>query len=440
MAKLPGAHAIHKLNALVVKNTKKPGYYADGGNLYLQVSEGGAKTWLFRYRLHGRSREMGLGPLHTVDLEAARAKAKAHRGELLEGIDPIDARNATRALLLAQEGSKQVRKKWKWCCETYIAEVKMPELTNAKHAAQWGSTLEAYTYSFIGDKYVDEIKLQDVLNCLMPIWLTINETANRVRSRMERVYGWAKVKGYCAGDNPAAWKSNLQHLLSAPDKVQEDAHHPSLPYEQLPAFMAKVHEIQATNVKYRRSLSPSLALEFAILTAMRTNPVITAEWSEIDEEKALWTSTADHMKGRFPMRVPLSPRAMEILRIMKQHRDEAKSNLVFQWHGVGLHATSLLNVLENLDEKQPKTWVDPKMGGRRVTTHGFRSTFMDWAAETTQYDFKLYDKALAHAETNQTVAAYLRGDMLAKRRPLMLDWAEFCAGEPRAHSSATEPA
>lgn len=425
MPKQPGAHAIHRLSPLFVKNTKRPGYYADGGNLYLQISKGGAKTWLFRYRLHGRSREMGLGPLHAVDLEAARNLARLHRAELLQDIDPIDARNAARSELLAQRGARHERKKWKWCCETYVTDVKIPELTNARHAAQWGTTLSTYTYPKLGDRWIDELTLQDVLEVLKPIWLTINETASRVRARMEAVFGWAKVNGYCKDDNPAAWKSNLQHLLSAPDKVQDDAHHPSLPYDKLAAFITKLRAIQATNVKFRRSISPAMALEFAILTAMRTNPIITAEWNEIDEEKRLWTSPASHMKGNFPMRVPLSDRAVEILQAMKLHRVDA-CPLVFQWKGQGLHHSSLLNVIENMDERAPNTWVDPNMDNRRVTAHGFRSTFTDWAAEVTEYDFKVYDKALAHSERNQTVAAYLRGDMLAKRRPLMEDWAEFC--------------
>ncbi|WP_422015260.1 tyrosine-type recombinase/integrase [Roseateles sp.] len=430
MPKKPGAHAIHRLSALVVKNSKKPGCFADGGNLYLQISPGGAKSWLFRYRLGGRSREMGLGPLHAVDLEAARALAKIHRGELLADVDPIEARQAARSADLANEGAKTERKRWQWCCETYVADVKIPELTNAKHAAQWGTTLETYTYAKLGEKWIDEIGLNEVFDVLKPIWLEINETASRVRSRMEAVFGWAKVKGYRTGDNPAAWKSNLQHLLSSPDKVQEEAHHPSLPYEKVGAFMAKLHEIQANNLRYRRSISPAMALEFAILTCMRTNPVISADWSEIDEGKKVWTSSAEHMKGKFPMRVALSPRAMKILELMKAHRvDECP--LVFQWNGVGLHNSSMLNVLANMDEHEPSTWVDPKIAGRRVTVHGFRSTFTDWAAETTGFDFKVYDKALAHAESNQTVAAYLRGDMLAKRRPLMDDWASFCDGETR---------
>lgn len=427
MPKKPGAHAIHRLSALAVRNLKKPGCYADGGNLYLQISPGGARSWLFRYRIDGRSREMGLGSLHTVDLEAARAAAQVHRGHLAAGADPIDVRQAARSALLAEEGAKTERKTWKWCCETYVTDVKVPELTNAKHAAQWGTTLEAYTYPKLGLKWIDEIGLEDVFGVLKPIWLEINETASRVRSRMEAVLGWAKVKGYRTGDNPAAWKSNLQHLLSSPDKVQEEAHHPSLPYERMGAFMATLHEIQASNLRYRRSISPAMALEFAVLTCMRTNPIILAEWAEIDEDKQLWTSSADHMKGKFPMRVPLPPRAMEILEIMKPHRVDT-CPLVFQWNGVGLHASSMLNVIANMDEREPNTWIDTKMDGRRVTVHGFRSTFTDWAAETTAYDFKVYDKALGHAESNQTVAAYLRGDMLAKRRPLMDDWAAFIRG------------
>lgn len=425
MVKKRGAHAIHRLNALTVRNTRKPGYYADGGNLYLQVSPGGAKSWLFRYRLNGRSREMGLGPLHAVDLDVARQLARTHRAELLSGADPIERRQATRSATLAEEGARSTRKKWKWCCETYVADVKLPELTNAKHAAQWGSTLAAYTYPLLGDKWVDEITLHDVFDVLKPIWLDINETATRVRSRIEAVWGWAKVNNYCGGDNPAAWKANLEHLLSSPGKVQDEGHHPSLPYSQMPAFIRKLREIQATNIRYRRSISPAMALEFAILTAMRTNPVILAEWSEIDEDQRVWISPAEHMKGKFPMRVPLSERAMEVLREMKAHRTD-DCPLVFQWRGTGLHNTSMLNVIGNMDEREPNTWTDPRMGGRRVTVHGFRSTLTDWAAETTSHDFKVYDKALAHSETNQTIAAYLRGDMLAKRRVLMEDWASFC--------------
>jgi integrase len=426
MPKKPGAHAIHRLSALVVRNIKQPGCYADGGNLYLQVSPGGAKSWLFRYRINARAREMGLGPLHAVDLDAARTLAKGYRVQLIAGVDPIAARQAARSAHLAQDGDETERKKWQWCCETYVADVKIPELTNAKHAAQWGSTLKTYTYPKLGEKWVDEIGLDDVLAVLKPIWLDINETASRVRSRMEAVLGWAKVKGYRAGDNPAAWKSNLQHLLSSPDKVQEEAHHPSLPYDKMARFMAKLRDIQANNLRYRRSTSPAMALEFAILTCMRTNPVICAEWSEIDEDNKLWTSSAEHMKGKFPMRVALSPRAMEIIHLMKVQRTD-KCPLVFQYNGVGLHASSMLNVISNMDEREPNVWIDPKMRGRRVTVHGFRSTFTDWAAETTNYDFKVYDKALGHAESNQTVAAYLRGDMLAKRRPVMEEWARFCS-------------
>ncbi|MCX2861958.1 integrase arm-type DNA-binding domain-containing protein [Paucibacter sp. PLA-PC-4] len=426
MATKQGPHVIHRLSPLVVKNTRKPGYYADGGNLYLQVSPGGAKSWLFRFRLKGRSREMGLGPLHSIDLEAARQLAKAHRTRLLSGVDPIDSRNSERSALLAKEGARSDRKKWSWCCETYVADVKIPELTNAKHAAQWGTTLSAYTYPLLGDKWVDEITLHDVFAVLKPIWLEINETATRVRSRMEAVWGWAKVKNYCSGDNPAVWKANLQHLLSSPEKVQDEGHHPSLPYERMGAFMTRLHEIQDANIKFRRSISPAMALEFAILTAMRTNPIILATWSEIDEERRLWTVPTEHMKGKFPIRVPLSARAMDILQLMKPHRLDS-CPLVFQWRGVGLYNTSMLNVIGNMDEREPKTWIDPRMEGRRVTVHGFRSTLTDWAAETTDHDFKVYDKALAHSEANQTVAAYLRGDMLAKRRLLMDDWAKFCS-------------
>lgn len=421
MGKKSGAHSLHKLSALAIQRTKAAGRYADGGGLYLQVAPTGSKSWLFRFMLAGRPREMGLGPIADVDVDAARQAAKAARETLREGRDPLEERNAKRsAFLIATREAKT----FEWCAEVYLREKKEPELTNAKHAAQWRSTLETYAFPKLGKMHMGDITVHHVYDALLPIWLTKNETASRVRQRIEAVWGWAKTKGYCAGDNPAAWRGALENLFPSPSKVQEEEHHPSLPYDKAAAFVVALHAIQENNRKYRRSISPAMALEFTVLTVQRTNPIITAEWDEVDFEKRVWTSPAEHMKGQFPMRVPLVPRAIEILEIMRAQR-HADCALIFQHTGRGLHNTSMLNVVENMDERQPGVWVDPQLDNRRITPHGFRSTFTDWAAETTEHEFKAYDKALAHAEKNQTVAAYLRGDMLAKRRPLMDDWARF---------------
>lgn len=413
MGKKSGAHSIHRLTALAVQRSKTPGRYADGGGLYLQVADSGSKSWLFRYMIRGRSREMGLGPLRDVTLEAARKEASAARQLLIDGVDPLERRRTERSAVLARQ-----ERTWEWCCNTYVTEVKEPELTNPKHAAQWGSTLKTYTYPQLGPRPIDSIAMNDVHAVLAPIWLVKNETASRVRQRMEAVFAWAKVAGYRIGDNPATWKGGLDHMLPKPSKVQGDEHHPALPFALVPSFFVELMRLRDVARKYGRSLASSYALEFLILTAQRTNPVILATWGEIDFERKVWESPAEKMKMSHPHRTPLSTRAIELLRELTVGKAD---ELIFG----KLHSTSLLNVVQNMHERDPR-WVDPKQESRRVTPHGFRSSFRDWAAETTDYENEVCELALAHSKGNKTEAAYRRADMLEKRRPLMQQWADYC--------------
>ncbi len=425
MPKRPGAHAINRLSQLAIDRNKQPGLYADGGGLYLQVAPTGSKSWIFRYMIGGKAEKMGLGPLHSTTVQQARELARRALEQVHAGIDPKTVRNAQRLQRLAELLPPEGGATWEWCCRFYVENVKGPELDNDKHRAQWLSTLEQYTFPKLGKRPIDALTVHDCHAVLQPIWLTINETASRVRGRMEAVLGWAKVKGYRKGDNPALWKGNLEHLLQKPAAVQQGEHHPALPFDKCKAFIDALHDIEASNRKFRRSLAPALALEFLILTVQRTGPIIGATWNEIDFENLVWESPANKMKRDYPHRAPLTHRCVEILTELKAFKSK-DSELIFQWHGTGLHATSLLNVVQNMDEKAPNTWVDPKLNGRRISPHGFRSSFMDWAHETGAYDSKALDLALAHAKGDMTEAAYRRLDMLKKRRSIMQDWAQHC--------------
>lgn len=285
-----GPHVLNKLTALTVARQSKPGKYADGGGLYLNVATGGSKSWIFRFMLDGHRREMGLGPLTDVPLAQARELAKEKRLLLHTGMDPLLAREEAKKQELVQlMAIENSTKSWDWCCRTYVATVKEPELTNPKHIAQWLSTLEAYTFPQWGSRPVSSITLQDVYAVLSEIWLTKNETASRVRQRIEKVLSWAKVMGYRDGDNPAVWNGGLDHLLAKPSKVQEERHHPSLPYVRASEFWRAL--------LLKEGIAP-LALRFLVLTVNRVSPIVTMEWSEVDFEKAVWVSPADKMKGR----------------------------------------------------------------------------------------------------------------------------------------------
>ncbi len=399
---------IHKLSAIAVQKEKTPGRYADGGGLYLQVSrwdgETVTKSWLFRYMLSGKARQMGLGPLHTVTLADAREKARQARALLLEGIDPIDARHGRKQEAKA-EAAKRVT--FRAAAEQFI-EGQRAGWKNDKHGDQWKATLETYAYPVMGDLSVAAIDTGHVLKILEPIWTTKTETASRVRGRIEQVLDWATVRGFRRGDNPARWRGHLKHALPEKSKVRKVKHHAAMAYAELPGFM---ETLRASN-----SIS-ARAMEFTVLTAVRTGQTIGAKWSEIDMASKVWTIPAERMKAGHEHRVPLSPRAIEILKALP-HEKGNDHLFIGVMKSRGLSNMAMLEMLRGLTENG-------------FTVHGFRSSFKDWAAEQTSYPNEVSEAALAHIVRNQTEAAYRRGDVLEKRRKLMEAWAGFCAGPAR---------
>ncbi|MEI9996800.1 MAG: integrase arm-type DNA-binding domain-containing protein [Rhizomicrobium sp.] len=400
---------LHRLSALKVSKLCEPGYYADGDGLYLQVTAGNggpAKSWLFRYSLNQKRREMGLGPLGTYSLAEARDLAKVCRKSVNQGVDPIDARRATR-MKTALDAAKNVT--FKICAEKYIASHKAA-WKNKKHGAQWTATLETYAYPTIGDLPVQSIETGHIGDILEPIWSTKAETAGRVRGRIEVILDWAKVRGLRTGDNPARWRGHLDKLLPARSRVRKVKHHAALPYAELPAFMTLLRDENGVAAR---------ALEFLILTAARTSEVLDMPDTEIKE--GVWIVDASRMKASREHRVPLCTRALDIIAEMKRFYTGP-----YVFPGLKLNKPlsnmALLVLLE-------------RMGRPDLTAHGFRSTFKDWVSECTDYSGELSEMALAHAVEDKVEAAYRRGDLFNRRIGLMRDWATYCEGRllpPRA--------
>src|SRR5215467_14277405 len=298
------ARATGRLTALKVDKAKRPGMYADGGGLYLRVTNDGAKNWVFRFMLNGRPRWMGMGPLHTVSLAEARKRAAEHRLRRHDGIDPIEHRRAER-LQARLDAAKAIT--FKECAQNYI-KAHRAGWRNGKHAGQWEATLATYAEPVIGKLSVQAIDTALVLKVLEPIWTTKPETAGRVRGRIESILDWAKVRGYRAGENPARWRGHLDKLLPPRSKVRRVEHHAALPYAELPGFLASLREQESIAAR---------ALEFAILTAARTGEIIGARWGEIDLLDKTWTLPATRMKAGKEHRVPLTARALAILKEMQ---------------------------------------------------------------------------------------------------------------------------
>ena len=399
------ARLTKKLTAVGVKTLTKTGYHSDGDGLYLQVSASGAKSWIFRYRFDGKAREMGLGSLNALTLAEARERAKACRVNLLDDIDPITAR--TTAV-----GERRTKEKQTFTtvAEQYFAAKKI-EFANPKHAAQWISTLRTYAYPVIGEKPIGAINLATVTDVLAPIWETKNETASRLRGRMEAVLAYAKTLGLRSGDNPATWTNNLDKIFPAPARVQKltAKNMPALPYREIGAFMQELRQQQGIAAK---------ALEFTILTAARSGETFGATWAEFDMDAGLWIIPANRMKAGKEHRVPLTPQVMAILHEMEVMRS-SDTDFVFQGKRTGGPNPSGLS-------NMAMSAVLKRMGRKGIVPHGFRSTFRDWAAETTDTPHQVCEMALAHAIGNDVEAAYRRGDLLIKRQKLMQAWADYC--------------
>ncbi|WP_303794396.1 tyrosine-type recombinase/integrase [Sandarakinorhabdus limnophila] len=388
------------LTPLTVKNAK-PGRHADGGGLHLLVKESGARSWVFRFMLNGKSRDVGLGTAGPggTSLADARTARDALRLKVKAGIDPLQERQqeAEEALAMAQ-AANVAGITFKAVAEAYI-ETNEGSWRNDKHRLQWKNTLSTYVYPVIGDLPVAKVGTAHVLQILEPIWKAKTETASRLRGRMETILDAAKARGYRDGENPARWRGHIAQILPARSRLTR-GHHKAMPYEAVPAFVGALHQ---------RAAVAALALEFAILTAARTGEVIGAKWGEVDLEKAVWTIPASRMKAGKEHRVPLSPRAVEILNAVQELRQEWLFPAVRGGTLSGMAMSMLLRRMQ----------VD-------VTVHGFRSSFRDWCAESTGYGHEVAEMALAHTIDNKVERAYRRGDLFDKRRRLMGDWATFC--------------
>jgi integrase len=409
---------VTKLTAVKVK-TAVPGRYGDGDGLYLFVrpaakAEAVATAfWLFRYKVGGRMREMGLGRArgaNAVSLADARAKAGDLHRAVRAGRDPLADREAGESERAAEAKQAVIKAvTFKETAESYI-EANRAGWRNAKHSAQWGTSLATYAYPLLGALPVAEVTTENVLAALQPIWQVKPETAVRLRGRIEAILDAATVKGLRTGENPARWKGHLAQILPARSKVAPVEHHAALPYSDLPAFFLRLQAADGLGAR---------ALELAILTAARTGEVIGATWGEVDMAGKVWTIPGARMKAGREHRVPLSDSALALLRKMRTLRaSDAPGEPVFPGGrpGKGLSNMALTMAVRRLK-------------GEEITVHGFRSTFRDWAAETTSFPSEVVEMALAHAVGDKVEAAYRRGDLFEKRRGLMDSWAAFCGGD-----------
>lgn len=396
------------LTPLQVKNAK-PGRHADGAGLYLLVKDTGARSWVFRYMLRGKAFDMGLGPAGPggTSLADARDKVADLRRMLKAGVNPLEEerRQAAEALAAAQ-AAKVAAVTFREAADGYIARNEA-SWRNAKHRAQWRSTLEQYAFPVMGDLPVADIGTAHVLSVLEPIWAAKPETASRVRGRIETILDAAKARGYREGENPARWRGHIAQILPPRSRLKR-GHHKAMPYEAIPAFMERLRE---------REAMAALALEFVILTATRTSEVLGATWDEVDLGKGIWTVPASRMKAGNEHRVPLSPRAIAILEAVKPL---GTASLFPGEKGGKLSTMAMAMLLRRMKLE--------------CTVHGFRSGFRDWAAECTSYAHEVCEMALAHVIGNKAEAAYRRGDLFEKRRRLMDEWATYCgtASSPKS--------
>jgi integrase len=392
------AQQTNRLSAVKVAKETKPGMYADGGGLYLRISKGrnSGKRWVFIYRRpkDGKRCEMGLGGVATVTLASARVKAAEAQVHVSDGRDPRTVKDSDKQMPTFGE-----------MADRHIAAME-PNWRNPKHRAQWKMTLEVYAKP-LRPKPVDQITTADVLEVLHPIWQTIPETASRVRGRIENVLDAAKVLGFRAGENPAAWRGHLKLILPA-RRTLTRGHHRAMPIDDVPEFIVHLRQREAVAAR---------CLEFAILTAARSGEALGARWDEIDLKNKVWTVPATRMlKSDREHRVPLTERTLAILQEMESVRDDASNPFVFTGQRPGKPLSDM--ALEMVLRRMKVT----------ATVHGFRSTFRDWAGNRTSFPRELAEHALSHQIGDKVEQAYRRDDALERRRPLMDAWAQFLEG------------
>lgn len=389
----PKSRAMNRLPARAVQSITAVGRHPDGGGLYLVVTASGSKNWALRFIFAGRAREAGLGSARDVSLADARARAAEFRAAIARGVDPLEAGETTTAPLFAHIADQFIRDQ-------------TPRWRDPKAPRDWTNSLRDHAAGLLA-KPVDAIGTEDVLAALRPIWQAKPEIASKVRSRIERVLDAAIALGH-RKDNPARWKGGIAALLPPP-KTLTRGHHAALPYAGLPAFVASLRQ---------RPAEAARMLEFLILTATRSGEARGARWDEIRMDDALWIIPASRMKAGKEHRVPLTPRAVAILKAQQHEQKErrARSELVFP----------------NDEGREPSVNVFgalfKRMGIAGITTHGFRSTFRDWAGNETEHAREIIEAALAHAVGDATERAYRRSDALDRRRVLMEDWERFVTG------------
>ena len=405
---------MNRLSAATVKNAAKPGLLADGGGLYLLVSDAGTKSWIYRFMLNGKRRDMGLGPVHTISLADARLKAGEARRQALDGIDPIAARDRER---LERQLAQAKEVTFGAAAEQWL-DAHRKSWSNKKHIYKVEMHLRDVAGPKLGKLPVQLIDTDQVMKVLKPIWTEKPETASRVRGRIEQVLDYAKVSGYRTGDNPARWKGHLDQLLPSLAKIHTVRHMPSLPYPRLPAFMTALAGMEGESAR---------ALEFVILTASRTSETLKATWREVDLDDAHWTVPAERMKAGKEHRVPLSPTVLSLLKRIRP-MGAKPGDFLFKGgqSGKPLSNTSMLMLMRRMKETT-------------ITTHGFRATFKTWAGEKTNHSNEVIEIALAHLVGDKSEQAYWRGQMFERRRALMVDWAAYALQLPSPAPDAPAP-
>lgn len=401
---------LHRLSALRVAKAVDPGHYADGGGLFMQIAGSGARSWVFRFTLDRRVREMGLGPLSRVSLGEARKLATQYREMVRDQIDPILARREEqrrRMLDISIDANVTFRE----AAEAFI-RAHEPEWRNRKHSQQWGNTLKTYAYPIIGNVRVRDIDTAMIVRILQPIWTKKAETARRVRGRIKAILDAETVMGHRTGSNPARYVDHLQLVLPRSKKRSQVRHHAALPWEDIPTFIRELEQ---------RPRRAARVLHLLVLTATRTNEARFARVEEFDLDNRVWSIPGDRTKSGRPLRVPLCRRAVEIVR---SALPKAKYGYLFPGctEGRPLSNMAMLSLLK-------------RMSHSGITVHGFRSTFRDWVAECTDYPDSLAEEALAHVITSQTIAAYRRRDQLERRRLMMKDWGTYCSSGRKLEES-----
>jgi integrase len=391
--------------------------------LLMQVSDNGAQSWLLRVRVGDKRREIGLGAFPEVSLAKAREKAAETKEAIRNGVDPIEARKAARSALLAsqRQGLTFIE-----AFEKYAAK-KLPELRTDRYRAQWRATVEKYAFPELGSMLVQDITREDILRVLHPIWEIRTETATKLRQRVEKTLDYAKAAGHRKGDNPAAWRGNLELALSAPGKIAPKENYPALQLDDAARWW--------TDLRSREGMGAT-ALAFQALTASRTGAVRFATWDEIDLEARLWTIQPGRASSKIPPtgkphRVPLTDTMVALIASLPR-----KCDLLFTSpRGGVLSDATLGKVMRSMHEVDKERGGDGYVDARtkvQAVPHGLRSSFRVWVSERTEFDGDMAEIALAHMVGSKVRQAYDRSDMIEKRRAMMAAWGRFLRGEDGA--------